>query len=271
MLGIFDSGFGGLTVLKAIHQHLPSLSTIYLGDNARAPYGDKRPEEIYEHTREGVEFLFAQGCTLVILACNTASAQALRSLQQTFLPQAYPNHRILGVTRPTVEYLAGTNESEHLGIFGTKATIESNAYEIELRELFGSKHVLTQVPCPGLVELVEEGLEDSAAAHRLVQTYIQQLSTTNAKVHRALLACTHYPLLKNLFTQYLPQSVEVLTQGDVVAKSLADYLARHPEIQIAQTQEHHYFTTKLTDVNDLATKFYGQDITFNSCQIKKQP
>jgi glutamate racemase len=271
MLGIFDSGFGGLTVLKSIHKQTPSLSTVYLGDNARAPYGDKDKEAIYEFTRQGVEFLFKQGCPLVILACNTASAQALRRLQQTFLPAHYPNHRILGVTRPTVEYLADTDEAEHLGIFGTKATITSDAYGKELKELFGSKHVLTQIPCPGLVELVEEGLEESAAAQRLVQTYTNQLLTHSKKIKRVLLACTHYPLLKDLFVRHLPETIEVLTQGEVVATSLVDYLQRHPEIteRIDQTSQRYYSTTKIDNISGLATKFYGEEIVFESDNLDK--
>jgi glutamate racemase len=269
MLGVFDSGFGGLTVLKSIHTQLPSLSTLYLGDNARTPYGDKSPEEIYTYTRQGVEFLFQKGCPLVILACNTASAQALRRLQQTFLPAHYPNHRVLGVTRPTVEYLANTKEAEHLGIFGTKATVESNSYGTELTELFGTKHLLTQIPCPGLVELVEEGHETSAAAHRLVQTYVDQLLKKDPHIERVLLACTHYPLLKDLFVQYLSDTSTVLTQGEVVAKSLTDYLTRHPEMleRIEQTSTHDYFTTKVDDVSNLATKFYGKKIQFKTCNL----
>jgi glutamate racemase len=269
MIGVFDSGFGGLTVLKAIHNHLPQFSTCYLGDNARTPYGDKNPEEIYHYTKEGVQFLFDQGCPLVILACNTASAQALRRLQQTFLAKNYPEHRVLGVTRPTIEYLASTDEAEHLGIFATTATVESGAYPTKLKELFGSKHRLSQVSCPGLVELVEEGLEESAAAKRLIQTYMQKMIDEDKEIKRALLACTHYPLLKDLFIKHLPKNIEVLTQGDVVAKSLQAYFVRHPEIEtkIDKTKTFTFYTTKKDDLNDLATKFYGKEIVFRTCEL----
>ncbi|MCR4314682.1 MAG: glutamate racemase [Candidatus Uhrbacteria bacterium] len=266
MLGVFDSGFGGLTVLKPIHQRLPTLSTIYLGDNARAPYGVRSQEEIFQFTLEGVRFLFERGCPLVILACNTASAQALRRIQQDMLPLEYPDRRVLGVVRPAAEYLA--KHATRVGLFATPATVESAAYVHELYDLNPTIKV-TQVACPGLTDLIEAGRQDSPATDTLVAGCVRQLLATDEHIQEVLLACTHYPLVESVFRAHLPQAVHVLSQGDIVAASLESYLARHPKLdeQLQKTGERKYFTTNGSDVSGLASMFYGQEIQFEKVVI----
>jgi len=270
MLGVFDSGFGGLTVLREIHRRLPLLSTYYLGDNARAPYGDRGQEEIFRFALEGLSFLYAQGCPLVIFACNTASAQALRRIQQTVLPAHFPDRRVLGVTRPTVEYLADQGRAQHLGIFATQATVASNAYELELKKLLPTSNVtLTQIACPGLTDLIEAGKEQTTETKQLVSCYVSKMLEQNPHVERVLLACTHYPLIKSLFEEALPRGVEVLTQGEVVAQKLEDYLLRHPEIseRLVRTGSRTYTTTSSAGISALATRFYGSEIAFKQVYL----
>ncbi|HBK33905.1 TPA: glutamate racemase [Candidatus Uhrbacteria bacterium] len=270
MLGIFDSGFGGLTVLREIHRRLPHLSTLYLGDNARAPYGDRSQEEIFQFALEGLSFLFAQGCPLVIFACNTASAHALRRIQQTILPIRFPDRRVLGVTRPTVEYLAGSDRAHHLGIFATQATVDSRSYELELHKLLAKNSVmLTQVACPGLTNLIEAGKEETEETAQLVKHFVSDMLTQDPHVQRVLLACTHYPLIKHLFGKSLPKGVDVLTQGEVVAQKLETYLERHPEMmgRLNQNGMRKYCTTSSAGISQLATRFYGSEINFEQVNI----
>lgn len=266
MLGVFDSGFGGLTVLKPIHHRLPTLSTMYLGDNARAPYGVRSQEEIFQFTLEGVRFLFKKGCPLVILACNTASAQALRRIQQEVLPTEFPDRRVLGVVRPAAEYLA--KHATRVGLFATPATVESAAYVHELYDLNPTIKV-TQVACPGLTDLIEAGKQDSQEADVLVAGYVKQLLTTDNQIQEVLLACTHYPLVESVFRAHLPATVHVLSQGEIVAASLESYLARHTEldVQLQKTGERKYFTTNGEDVSGLASMFYGSEIQFEKVAI----
>lgn len=225
MLGVFDSGFGGLTVLRAIRTRLPSLSTCYFGDNARAPYGTRSEEEIFAFTLEGVRFLFAQDCPLVILACNTASARALRRIQREILPKEFPDRRVLGVIRPTVEALVSLPKP--VGVFATPATVASGAWVAECAHL---GFVPSQGACPGLVELVERGEENSAEADLLVRTYAEGMYAKQPDLKTAVLGCTHYAFLLPAFRAALPAGVGILTQGDLVAASLEDYLRRHPEM-----------------------------------------
>lgn len=266
MLGVFDSGFGGLTVLKPIHNRLPTLSTIYLGDNARAPYGVRSRDEIFQFTLEGVRFLFEQGCPLVILACNTASAQALRRIQQEVLPTEFPGHCVLGVVRPAAEYLA--KHATRVGLFATPATVESAAYVHELYNLNPTIKV-TQVACPGLTDLIEAGKQDSQATDALVAGCVKQLLAADDHIQEVLLACTHYPLIETLFRAHLPETVHVLSQGEIVAASLESYLARHQELdeQLQKTVERKYFTTNGSDVSGLASMFYGSEIKFEKVSI----
>lgn len=266
MLGVFDSGFGGLTVLKPIHQRLPSLSTMYLGDNARAPYGVRSQEEIFQFTLEGVRFLFEQGCPLVILACNTASAQALRRIQQEVLPTEFPDRRVLGVVRPAAEYLA--KHATRVGLFATPATVESAAYVHELCHLNPAIKV-TQVACPWLADLVETGKQNSKEADVIVDGCVKRLLAADDQIQEVLLACTHYPLVETLFRVYLPQTIHVLSQGEIVAASLESYLTRHPELdeQLQKTGERKYFTTNDSDISGLASIFYNEEIQFSQATI----
>ena len=254
MLGVFDSGFGGLTVLREINRHLPSVSTIYLGDNARAPYGTRDAEEIFAFTLEGVRELFSRGCPLVILACNTASAVALRRIQQEVLPSEFPDRRVLGVIRPTVEAIASM---ERVGVFATPATVASGAYPREL------DRPVSQVPCPGLVELIESGKDGSAEADRLVESFCRNMLTLESELQAALLGCTHYPLVEPLFQKHLP-GVRIVTQGGIVAEKLADYLERHPDIAagIKTDGGRTFLTTARMSRSDLASRFYGQPVEF---------
>ena len=258
MLGIFDSGFGGLTVLQPIHEHLPNLSTIYLGDNARAPYGVRSQEEIYQYTLEGVRFLFEQGCPLVILACNTASAQALSRIQKEVLPDEFPDRRVLGVIRPAAEQLA--QNGTDVGIFATPATVESEAYVEELKKLNPSVRV-EQLACPGLTDLIEAGRHEGENCNQLTKHFTDELLAKAPSITSILLGCTHYPLIEDLFSKHHPEHVKLLSQGSIVAKSLADYLERHPEMLecIDQNSARRYFTTG-KDLHSLASTFYGATI-----------
>ena len=266
MLGVFDSGFGGLTVLRPIHETLPELSTIYLGDNARAPYGVRPQEEIYRFTLEGVRFLFAQNCQLVILACNTASAQALRRIQQEILPAEYPGRRLLGVIRPAAEYLA--THGRHVGIFATPATVESNAYTHELEKLNPNVEV-TQVACPGLTDLIEAGRQTGENCNQLVKHFADELFLESPKTEEVLLGCTHYPLVQTLFEKQVPRGVPVVSQGEIVAGALKDYLERHPTLktQLDWSGQHQYFTTNGPDISKLASLFYGNEIQFQKTTL----
>jgi len=266
MIGVFDSGFGGLTVLKPIHHLLPTHSTIYLGDNARAPYGVRTQEEIFQCTLEGVRFLFDQGCPLVVLACNTSSAQALRKIQQEILPIEYPDRRVLGVVRPASEYLA--KHGSRVGIFATPATVESSAYVHELYKL-NPKIKVTQVACHGLAGLIEVGKQDAPETAELISHCVEELLTQDEHIEEVLLACTHYPLVETIFHAHLPESIHLLSQGEIVATSLKSYLERHPEIdsRLEKTGERTYFTTNGEDISDLASMFYGEEIQFSMVQL----
>ncbi len=266
MLGIFDSGFGGLTVLKPIHELLPELSTVYLGDNARAPYGVRSQEEIYRYTLEGVRFLFAQGCPLVLLACNTASAQALRRIQKEVMPTEFPNRRVLGVIRPAAEYLA--SHATSVGIFATPATVKSHAYVEELHKL-NPNLTVSQLACPGLTDLIEAGKQDGENCNQLVKHFTDELLGVNPSIEQVLLACTHFPLIYDKFRNNVPNRIEVLGQGDIIAKSLKDYLDRHPDIlsQIDQTGIREYKTTSLETLTTLASLFYGNAISFKQVKL----
>ncbi len=266
MIGVFDSGFGGLTVLKPIHNRLPQYSTMYLGDNARSPYGIRSQEEIFKFTLEGVRFLFEQGCPLVVLACNTASSQALRRIQQEILPVEYPDRRVLGVVRPASEYLA--KHGSRVGIIATQATVDSAAYIHELYKLNPMMKV-SQEACPGLAGLIEEGKHQASETDFLVKQCTEKLLATDNQIEEVLLACTHFPLVESLFRAHLPESTHLLSQGDIVAASLETYLARHSEIdsRLDKTQTRTYFTTGGEDVSALATMFYGSEILFTKVHI----
>jgi glutamate racemase len=229
-IGVFDSGYGGLTILNAIRQRLPQYDYLYLGDNARTPYGTRSFEVVYHYTLECVKKLFELDCHLVILACNTASAKALRSIQQRDLPGLAPNRRVLGVIRPTVEAIGSLTETRHVGLVGTTGTIQSQSYPLEIAKLFPDI-VVTGEACPMWVPLVENGEYDSEGADYFVKKSLDHLFSVDPAIDTLILGCTHYPLLVDKIQKYLPKHVALVIQGDIVADSLADYLNRHPEME----------------------------------------
>jgi len=261
-IGVFDSGFGGLTVFKSIAEKLPNYNYIYLGDNARSPYGDHSFETVYQYTLECVEWLFAQGCPLVILACNTASAKALRSIQQLDLPKKYPNNRVLGVIRPTAEVIGNFTKTENIGVMGTRGTINSNSYPIEISHFFPTLKVHQQ-SCPMWVPIIENGEHLGEGADFFVKEYVQQLLEKSSDIDCILLACTHYPLLIPKIQQQLPKHIKVLLQGEIVANSLADYLQRHTEIEnklAKQAKKTFYTSGDVNTFNAHASVFLGEEI-----------
>ena len=244
-IGVFDSGYGGLTILHGIRQLLPHHDFIYLGDNARAPYGPRSFEVVYEFTRQAVRHLFAEGCHLVILGCNTASAKALRSIQQNDLPQWDAHRRVLGIIRPTAEIVGGLTRSRHVGILATEGTIRSHSYAMEIAKLHPDIKV-TGVACPFWVPLVEYNEADSPGADYFVKKYLDQLLHADSAMDTIILGCTHYPILLPKILKYTPAGVRIVPQGEYVASSLLDYLQRHPEMASRCTQGGHvrYLTTE---------------------------
>lgn len=230
-IGVFDSGYGGLTILSAIRKLLPEYDYIYLGDNARSPYGTRSFDVIKDFTTEAVKYLFAEGCPLVILACNTASAKALREIQQKYLPVCEdPTRRVLGVIRPTAEVVGEATSTKHIGILATPGTVSAHSYQIELQKLFPEIAVHEQA-CPMWVPLVEYGESASPGADYFVQLYLEELLSRERNIDTLVLACTHYPLLKPKIEHYLPEGIRLIAQGDLVASSLKSYLERHPEME----------------------------------------
>ena len=247
-IGIFDSGYGGLTILHGIRQRLPQYNYMYLGDNARAPYGPRSFDVVYEFTRQAVLRLFEMGCHLVILGCNTASAKALRTIQQHDLPQWDAHRRVLGVIRPTAEIIGELTHSRHVGVLATEGTIKSESYNMEIQKLYPDVFV-SGVACPFWVPLVEYNEADSPGADYFVEKRINQIMALDPAIDTIILGCTHYPLLMPKIQKYLPQGVQVVSQGEYVANSLADYLQRHPEMEqrCAKDGQVHYLTTENPD------------------------
>lgn len=244
-IGIFDSGYGGLTIYNEIKKLLPQYDYIYLGDNARTPYGTRSFNIVYEFTRQAVRYLFEQGCQLVILACNTASAKALRSIQQLDIPQLDPNRRVLGIIRPTVESIGAVTKSRHVGVLATEGTIKSLSYPLEIRKLFPDIEV-TGEACPIWVPLVEMNEFASNGADFFVKRHIENLLARDSRIDTIILGCTHYPILLDKIRKYVPQEITVLTQGSAVASSLKEYLNRHPEMDSLCTKggTSKFFTTE---------------------------
>ncbi len=244
-IGIFDSGYGGLTILHGIRQLLPQYDYLYLGDNARAPYGPRSFDVVYQFTRQAVHYLFGRGCQLIILGCNTASAKALRTIQQHDLPQWDPDRRVLGVIRPTAEIIGTLSQSRHVGVLATEGTIKSESYTLEIQKLYPDIQV-TGVPCPFWVPLVEYNEADSPGADYFVQKNINQLMALDPQIDVIILGCTHYPLLLPKILKYLPTGVRVIPQGEYVAASLQDYLARHTDLEqkCSRGGSVHYLTTE---------------------------
>ena len=247
-IGIFDSGYGGLTILTHLRTRLPEYDFLYLGDNARTPYGNRSFEVVYQFTSQAVRTLFAQGCPLVILACNTASAKALRTIQQIDLPKIDPRRRVLGIIRPTVEALGALTVTRHVGILATGGTIRSLSYPLEIKKLYPDI-VVTGEACPMWVPLVENGEATSDGADFFIRQHIDSLLSKDDQIDTIVLGCTHYPLLYEKIRRYTPDSIQLVRQGDYVAESLADYLRRHPEMdsQLTRNATTRYLTTESTD------------------------
>lgn len=247
-IGIFDSGYGGLTILNGIRKALPQYDYVYLGDNARAPYGSRSFDVVYQFTREAVFKLFEYGCNLVILGCNTASAKALRSIQQNDLPLLAPQKRVLGIIRPTVERLGELTNSRHVGVLATEGTVKSRSYDLELGKLHPDIKV-SSVACPLWAAIVEAGEADSDGADFFVEKRINQLMALDPQIDAIVLGCTHYPLLMKSIRRHVPEGVRIVSQGDYVAESLADYLQRHSEIESKCTKSRKctYLTTENED------------------------
>lgn len=261
-IGVFDSGYGGLTVLREIVKALPQYDYLYLGDNARAPYGTRSFETVYRYTLQCVEWLLKQNCPLVILACNTASAKALRSIQQNDLQRLHPTARVLGVIRPTTEIIGKKTSTKHIGILATNGTVQSDSYGIEIEKFFPEVKI-TQEACPMWVPLVENNEHESEGADYFVKKHIRNILSKDDAIDTLLLACTHYPLLKEKIESHLPSQVTLLSQGEIVAHSLQDYLQRHPEIEqkISRGEQRHFYTTdSADDFTSKASLFFGQPV-----------
>lgn len=262
-IGVFDSGYGGLTILKEIRRTLPQYDYLYLADNARAPYGTRSFDVVYDFTRQAVEALFRAGCHLVILACNTASAKALRTIQTTDLPRLDPTRRVLGVIRPTVEAIGRISTTGTVGILGTPGTVQSGSYDIEIAKFLPHFRTVSEA-CPMWVPLVETGEANSPGADYFVEKYVEALLSQAADIDTIVLACTHYPLLLDKIRRQVAQRANIVTQGDIVAQSLADYLQRHPEMEERCTKSGQckYLTTENpSKFLDLASLFLNEKIT----------
>ena len=244
-IGVFDSGYGGLTILHSIRHQLPQYDYLYLGDNARAPYGTRSFDVVYQFTRQAVIKLFELGCQLIILGCNTASAKALRSIQQRDLPHLDANRRVLGVIRPTAEGIGTLTSNNHVGLLATEGTVKSNSYTLEIQKLWPAIKV-TGVACPFWVPLVEYGEANSPGADYFVKKRMDELMARDPLIDTVILGCTHYPLLLPKIKKYASPNVRIVPQGEYVAHSLQDYLSRHPEMESRLTKEGtcHYFTTE---------------------------
>lgn len=261
-IGIFDSGYGGLTLLKEIVKQLPEYDFIYLGDNARAPYGSRSFETVYEYTLQCVKQLFAMDCELVVLACNTASAKALRTIQQKDLPIIAPGKKVLGVIRPTTEVVGKYTKTGHIGVLGTTGTINSNSYPIEISKFYPEIQV-NQEACPMWVPLVENNEFENEGADYYIQKNIGSLLSKDKQIDTIILGCTHYPLLINKIKKYLPANITLLSQGEIVAESLAEYLKRHPEIADKSTKGSSidFYTTDAPENFDKAASlFFGKAV-----------
>ncbi|MCF8460739.1 MAG: glutamate racemase [Flavobacteriales bacterium] len=268
-IGVFDSGYGGLTVLKEMTALLPQYDYLYLGDNARAPYGTRSFESVYAYTRECVFKLFDAGCPLVILACNTASAKALRTIQQKDLPKMDPRLRVLGVIRPTAEVIGNYTSTGKVGVLGTRGTILSESYPIEIGKTFPQLEVHQQA-CPMWVPLIENNEHLGAGADYFVKKYVNQLLDKESDIDTILLGCTHYPLLADKIAQHIPAQISIVSQGEIVAASLKDYLNRHPEMEHACSKDgsRRFLTTDdTTTFDEHASIFFGSEVKSEFCSI----
>lgn len=275
-IGVFDSGYGGLTILEGIRKRLPQYSYIYLGDNARAPYGTRSFDVVYEFTLQAVKKLFSFGCPLVILGCNTASAKALRTIQQQYLPLFAPDRRVLGVIRPTAEAVGQISRTKHIGVLATEGTIKSESYKLEIEKLYPESTIVGQA-CPMWVSLVENNEFNRPGADYFIKDSLEKLLSQDPLIDTIILGCTHFPLLLDKINQQLNNltsslnqrtgemtSIQVISQGEYIAASLEDYLNRHPEINqhLIQDGTCQYFTSESpTKFRECASLFLNEDIT----------
>jgi len=268
-IGVFDSGYGGLTVLKEIEKQLPDYDYLYLGDNARAPYGTRSFETVYEYTLQCVKKLFDMGCPLVILACNTASAKALRNIQQKDLPLIAPEKRVLGVIRPTTEVVGKYSKTGHIGVLGTTGTITSNSYPIEIAKFYPNM-VVHQEACPMWVPIVENNEIESDASDIFIRKNLENLLSKDKNIDTIILGCTHYPLLMTKIKQHLPDTIKLVSQGEIVAESLVEYLKRHDELEQKCTKggSIDFFTTDSSENFDsAASMFYGKPVKSSHLEL----
>lgn len=268
-IGVFDSGYGGLTILQQLRRRLPQYDFLYLGDNARAPYGPRSFDVVYEFTRQAVVKLFSMGCHLVILGCNTASAKALRTIQMNDLPRIAPEKRVLGVIRPTVEVIGDITQTRHVGIVATEGTVRSESYTLEIQKLHPDIKVTGQA-CPLWAAIVEAGEADTEGAEYFVRKRIGQLLEKDSEIDTIILGCTHYPLLMNALKKAVPANITIVSQGEYVAASLRDYLNRHSEIDARCTKNGtiRYFTTESTErFKECAALFLHEDVDVERVEL----
>lgn len=268
-IGVFDSGYGGLTVLQDIRKRLPQYDYLYLGDNARAPYGSRSFDVVYEYTLEAVQELFARGCELIILACNTASAKALRNIQQNDLPKIDSEKRVLGVIRPSAEIIGQYSESNTIGILATQGTVNSNSYVLEIAK-FSPQCKVYQHACPLWVPLIENNNHESNAGREFIRNDVEQLMELNNQIDTIVLGCTHYPVLKSFIESLVPNHVKVIAQGTIVAESLADYLLRHPWMDAKCTKNRtvQFLTTEnVEEFNRNANNYIDVEVKANHIHL----
>ena len=270
-IGVFDSGYGGLTILKELSKHLPQYDFLYLGDNARNPYGGRSFEVVYEYTLEAVKFMFSQGCPLIVLACNTASAKALRNIQQLDLPKIDPDKRVLGVIRPSVEKVSEITRNGRVGVLGTVGTVVSESYPVELEKWSDGKvrHTV-QEACPMWVPIVENNEIETPGAEYFIQKNIQNILKKDPDLDTLILGCTHYPLLKKQIRKFTPEGVQIVEQGAVVSEKLHDYLFRHPEMEtrLSKGNSVRYLTTESTGIfEEKAGLFMGSPVKARHVQL----
>lgn len=268
-IGIFDSGYGGLTILRDIQQRMPDRDFIYLGDNARAPYGSRSFDVVYTFTLQCVQRLFEMGCHLVILACNTASAKALRNIQQNDLPRLDPERRVLGIIRPTVEQVGLTSQTRHIGLVGTTGTVQSMSYPLEFKKLYPDI-IVTDKACPMWVPLVENNEYNGDGADFFVKKYIDELIKKDEQIDTLILGCTHYPLLIEKIKKYLPERVRIVSQGELIAESLENYLSRHENIDAKCTRNgvtKYYTTESVEKFNEAASIFLNKRVEAQHLEV----
>lgn len=266
-IGVFDSGFGGLTIMREIINQLPKYNYIYFGDSARAPYGNRAQSEIYKFSSQAVDFLFSKNCELIIFACNTASAEALRKIQQEYLPKKYPNKRVLGVIIPACEVAVKMTKNNNIGVMATNSTVASKTFTKEIKKLNKNINII-EVACPELVPIIESGEHKKEKVDIFLRKYLKQLIEKDIDI--LILGCTHYEVLKDKIKKLVPRTIQVLSESVIVAHKLKDYLARHPEIEekLGKQSNIAFYTTDLTNrFKRLGSEFFGSDIAVKVAKI----